>query len=183
MLLYIFHGDLVELGFKTKLQKKFIFEYSEFNFMERPVIKDKEVLAYIEEMERQLKNFKSDNAVAKMYLSKLNWVDYIVGIQNDLTNDAKKEAEQIDSEDYEEDLDDNDYGYQEMKRRAAEKKSEMKARSIDRMLDRCLKIQEGILKTATDLKELEKLTNPDSLNSVKKEMGSAFERGLNMIKK
>ena len=59
----------------------------------------------------------------------------------------------------------------------------MKARSIDRMLDRCLKIQEGILKTATDLKELEKLTNPDSLNSVKKEMGSAFERGLNMIKK
>lgn len=143
--------------------------------MQRPNIKDKEVLAYVEELERQIKNFKSETAVAKMYLSKLNWVDYIVQIQNELTEDAKKEAKEID--DYEEvDEDGNEV------KNATAKKAEQKARSIDRMLDRCLKIQEGILKTATDLKELEKLTNPDSLASVKKEMGSAFERGLNLIK-
>ena len=36
--------------------------------MERPKIKDKAALAYIEDLERQLDNFKADSTIARMYL-------------------------------------------------------------------------------------------------------------------
>lgn len=136
--------------------------------MERPVIKDDQITKYVDYLEAQLKNFQSELPLAKMYLSKLKWVDYIIGIQEDLIEEREREDEE-DKITLKDDKETKDL------------KKERKAKSVDRMLDRCLKIQEDILKTAKDLKELESLTNPKTVLDVTREAGSDYEARLNKL--
>lgn len=43
--------------------------------MERPEIKDKKVLEYVLDLERQLDNFKSDKTIAKSYIANKKFLD------------------------------------------------------------------------------------------------------------
>jgi hypothetical protein len=58
--------------------------------MERPKIKDKAVLAYVEDLERQLENFKSESTITRMYLAVKKQADDMANL---LQTDVEVELE------------------------------------------------------------------------------------------
>lgn len=58
--------------------------------MQRPKIKDKTVLAYVEDLERQLENFKSESTITRMYLAVKKQADDMANL---LQTDVEVELE------------------------------------------------------------------------------------------
>ncbi len=127
--------------------------------MERPKIKDKAVLAYVEDLEEQLKNFKSDSTIAKMYLG------------------VKKQANDMAallSSDIEVQMDDG----------SIEMKPILDVQSLSSKDDKFFDRYNNILKIwrpmTKDLKEAELEINPEVLKKEEHKLleGSAVERAL-----
>lgn len=68
--------------------------------MERPEIKDKKVLEYVEDLERQLKNFQAETTIAKSYVASKRFIDginqVVYAVQMDIRSISNKDDKVID---------------------------------------------------------------------------------------
>jgi hypothetical protein len=118
--------------------------------MERPIIKDKKVKEYVEDLERQLSNFKSEETIARLYL----------GVKRQLDDMAVLLFEDIEVKD-------------------PETGNVMKVKFMDfqtlsskddKFVDRFMKIMDKFKEYMKDLKEAEELINPAVVEKVQKKV-------------
>jgi hypothetical protein len=125
--------------------------------MERPEIKDKKVLEYVEDLERQLANFKSEKTIAKSYLGLKNIMDQM----NEVMSGVKLIIEEIDEDGKSE---------EELKKLYKEQRKQQQ------YLEKSLEISDRLKKYVTDLKDLEKQVNPDALQKEVQKGAGVFEK-------
>ncbi len=127
--------------------------------MERPKIKDKAALAYIEDLERQLDNFKADSTIARMYLGVKKQADDMAAL---LSSDIEVQMEDG----------------------SIEMKPILDVQSLSSKDDKFFDRYNNILKIwrpmTKDLKEAESEINPDILKKEESKIleGSVVERAL-----
>src|SRR3990167_4165417 len=92
--------------------------------MERPDIKDKKVLEYVEDLERQLYNFKSDKTIARSYLGLKNIMDQM----NEVMSGVKLIIEEVDEDGLNEDQKKAAYKEQKKQQQYLEKSLEISDR-------------------------------------------------------
>lgn len=127
--------------------------------MERPKIKDKAALAYVEDLERQLENFKAESTITRMYLAVKKQADDMAKL---LQTDVEVELETG-----------------EVTTRPLMDHESLSSKD-DKVFDRyfnILKIWRGMSK---DLLDAEKEINPDIVKKEEHKLlaGSAVERAL-----
>lgn len=108
--------------------------------MERPKISDKKVSEYVDDLERQLNNFKSDETNAKLYLGVKRQIEDMAEL---LHNDIEVEIPETGA-------------------KKVVKLMDVHALSSkdDKFVDRCFKILDNYKDYIKDLKEVEELINP-----------------------
>lgn len=130
--------------------------------MERPEIKDKKIQLYVDWLEKQLANYRSDKTRAKSYLGLKNIVDQV----NEATIKAKLVVEEKDIDN----MSDED-------KKAYKKEKVLQQQYLEKAME-----MSGQLEEYNDaLDRMEKQINPDILIQAKKEVevGSIYEEALN----
>lgn len=124
--------------------------------MQRPSIKDKEVLKYVEYLEKQLDGYKSDRSVAKSYLAIKKFVDEMneLIIEGDFQGDSDDVILESDQE----------------------KQNTKKRKSLtDKLIERGFRYIDSIDEYNEKMEIMEKRVNPEIIKEVKKEAGSVLE--------
>ncbi len=131
--------------------------------MERPEIKDKKALEYVQWMEKQLANYRSEKTVAKSYLGLKNIVDQM----NTIMNNTRLIVEEVDEEGKSE---------EEIKMLYKEQRKQQQ------ILEKSLEVSDRIEEYTMTLERMEKKVNADVLMEVSKEPepGSIYEESLKL---
>ncbi len=129
--------------------------------MERPEIKDKKVLEYVQWIEKQLANYRSEKTVAKSYLGKKNIVDQM----NSIMNATRLIVEEVD-----------ETGKTEEEIRELYREQ----RKQQQMLKMSFEVSDRIEEYTISLERMEKKVNADVLMELTKEpeSGSIYEESL-----
>jgi hypothetical protein len=121
--------------------------------MERPVIKDKKVLAYVQDLERQLSNFKSEETNARLYLGVKRQLDDMATLlfeDIEVPNPETGEIMNVKFMDF-----------------------QTLSSKDDKFVDRFMKIMDKFKEYMKDLKEAEELINPAVVEKVEKKVSGS----------
>lgn len=128
--------------------------------MERPEIKDKKILEYVEDLERQLYNFKSDSSVAKLYLGFKNMTEQMSEVMSNVTLIVEEVEEDGKSE-------------EEIKKAYKEQRKQQQ------VLEKALDVSDRVKKYIADLKDIEKQVNPEALKKEQEtKSAGAYEKAI-----
>ena len=122
--------------------------------MDKPIIKDKKVDAYVRDLERQLENFKADTTKAKLYL----------GVKRQLDDMAILLLEDIEVADPE---------TGEIKKVKFMDFQTLSSKD-DKFIDRYLKILDKFKDYMKDLSEAEELINPAIVEKIEKKVAGSL---------
>jgi hypothetical protein len=122
--------------------------------MEKPVIKDKKVKAYVEDLERQLSNFKSDTTIAKLYLGVKRQLDDMATLMLEdieVVDPTTSEVKLVKFMDF-----------------------QTLSSKDDKFVDRFLKIMGGFKGNMEDLRAAEEIVNPAVVEKVQKQVSGSI---------
>ena len=122
--------------------------------MERPTLKDKKVKLYVEDLERQLSNFKSEETVARLYLGVKRQLDDMAVLMFEDIEVPNPETGEI------------------MKVKFMDFTT--LSSKDDKFVDRYLKILDKFKDYMKDLREAEELINPAIIEKVEKKVSGSL---------
>ena len=122
--------------------------------MERPIIKDKKVKEYVEDLERQLSNFKSEETIARLYLGVKRQLDDMATLlfeDIEVPNPETGELLKVKFMDF-----------------------QTLSSKDDKFVDRFMKMLDKFKEYMKDLKESEELVNPAIVEKIEKKVSGSI---------